>query len=616
MPRVVSKPPSPNSAPLRTLEVFCVLRQALVSKQPPRIMVCTPLKPFQLVTKYPMLERFCFPEKAGTVTGGEVHFTFVQTSENGEHMYGHCVRTINAEVLCIVSRFPWCRLFRDLMFRYRANGEDLSLIEALHKAPVPSSGHQFLLPPSFSSAAAPGKCASHKHTAVQAAGAKCACASPTAPSTDLRNPSFPGVDTNTVKLYRPPDAYNPFVDAHPALLLRWMNADTLMSTMASLLSERRVAIVGPDVGTVSAVILALLSLLRPFEWSHVLVPVVPHALLGVIAAPTPLLVGLLTSQLDEALAQGGVNNVILVQLRGTVRSTEEALRQRKEALSANPSFFVSFDRNEGFSKPSGHSTESKIELIQLEVNDTDDVSTPIPKLPWTSFPLCSLRLALTNARATLDSRSARKRGEGHSSASAAKTLEADRILLNAFMDYYVHLFGRSLTATAFNPVTFIEDNLYLHRRRMQSEIEEARQFFSAAMECILYLQFRDRYVPALTQAEDAAAGRRVTTLSGYLPEEGGFAEAVLLTHPDLYPEASLLAVQDLHAHEADHSVVKSTLVSLKAPFWSLRTLGRMCSYGILGTVGSPRHRNHVTNGGNAANSESLETITPPLSPAR
>jgi hypothetical protein len=212
--------------------------------------------------------------------------------------------------------------------------------------------------------------------------------------------------------------------------------------------------------------------------------------------------------------------------------------------------------------------------------------------------------------------SSRQRGGGHSQAAKAATLEADRGLLNAFLDYYVATFGLSLTpAVPFNPLTFIEDTV---KRQSASssrrELQAAEDFFAAAMECIIYHQFRDRYVPALVRAQNAAAGGRADALAG-LPETAGFAEAVLLAHPELYPDASLVALANLKEREAERGAVSSTLVSLSAPFWSLRALSGLCSYGISTASRKMRSVSRAT-GQPAPPASPTDFASPPLSPAR
>jgi hypothetical protein len=255
-------------------------------------------------------------------------------------------------------------------------------------------------------------------------------------------------------------------------------------------------------------------------------------------------------------------------------------------------------------------------------DETDETSMPIPTLPFTSFPLCSLRLAITKARSLLSSnrKSGRQRGRGHSKSAKEATLEADRELLNAFLDYYVHTFGCSLAPGDFNPVAVIEQTLARHSGWKGKDLRAAEDFFAAAMECIIYLQFRDRYVPALAAAEAAAAAGRTDALTANLPESAGFAEATLLAHPTLYPEATILAQKELADRTAQRGTVSTTLVSLTAPFWSLRTLSGLCSYGVWSAS------RKFTRPGKPTGAASLNMATdpstapvlasPPLSPAR
>jgi len=49
----------------------------------------------------------------------------------------------------------------------------------------------------------------------------------------------------------------------------------------------------------SSVILGLKTLLKPFEWCYALIPILPSALIDILEAPQPLLLGISQSDYDK-----------------------------------------------------------------------------------------------------------------------------------------------------------------------------------------------------------------------------------------------------------------------------------------------------------------------------
>ncbi|CAM9153547.1 unnamed protein product, partial [Phaeothamnion confervicola] len=77
-----------------------------------------------------------------------------------------------------------------------------------------------------------------------------------------------------------------------ALALSMLPAENVVRAVNVLLLEKCLVVLGRDLGLVSVTATALLSLLRPFEWEGVFVPVLPTSLLDVLQSPVPVVVGL------------------------------------------------------------------------------------------------------------------------------------------------------------------------------------------------------------------------------------------------------------------------------------------------------------------------------------
>lgn len=78
-----------------------------------------------------------------------------------------------------------------------------------------------------------------------------------------------------------------------------LGPDGLAVALACALLERPILLVAESASVLAPVAEALLALMRPFEWSHVYVPVLPRPLLELLDAPQPFLLGVLSSWLPE-----------------------------------------------------------------------------------------------------------------------------------------------------------------------------------------------------------------------------------------------------------------------------------------------------------------------------
>ncbi|CAM9320441.1 unnamed protein product, partial [Hapterophycus canaliculatus] len=76
-----------------------------------------------------------------------------------------------------------------------------------------------------------------------------------------------------------------------AVLFSCISEEATLQALDVLLLEKTLVVCGRDLGMVSMAATALLSLLDPFEWEGVFVPVVPRALMDVLDSPVPALVG-------------------------------------------------------------------------------------------------------------------------------------------------------------------------------------------------------------------------------------------------------------------------------------------------------------------------------------
>ncbi|ESO95421.1 hypothetical protein LOTGIDRAFT_116963, partial [Lottia gigantea] len=106
-------------------------------------------------------------------------------------------------------------------------------------------------------------------------------------------------EMETVHLHRPSDARLDNVNYD--CLLVYLGTDRLIKVFSALLLERRVILYSKSLSVLTQVIHAVVALLYPFHWQHIYIPILPSSMLDVCCAPTPYLIGILTSHLNTVL---------------------------------------------------------------------------------------------------------------------------------------------------------------------------------------------------------------------------------------------------------------------------------------------------------------------------
>ncbi|KAG5492716.1 hypothetical protein JKF63_01296 [Porcisia hertigi] len=228
-----------------------------------------PYTPSRSLSRYPNLGKFAMANAGTSYTVDQLSYTFVLTDSKGVREYGHTTAFVNGEAVVAISPYPWCGFFYRLAYLFVTNGNEggQRLVKALCNCPTPPSGGMFNTP------------------------------------LDL------GLTFN-----RPYDRLCSFIDTAPLdMLVIFPDLDVLFSVLADLMLEKHIIIVGPNFSIVSRVVMSLQALVAPFDWMHILIPILPTSLLNVLAAPPPYLVGILTSQLPH-VARVPLDSVVAVHL--------------------------------------------------------------------------------------------------------------------------------------------------------------------------------------------------------------------------------------------------------------------------------------------------------------
>ncbi|XP_004493840.2 uncharacterized protein [Cicer arietinum] len=76
-----------------------------------------------------------------------------------------------------------------------------------------------------------------------------------------------------------------------ATTCRVLSLDSLLALATGVLLEKQVVIVCPNLGVLSAVVLSLIPMIRPFQWQSLLLPVLPEKMIEFLDAPVPYIVG-------------------------------------------------------------------------------------------------------------------------------------------------------------------------------------------------------------------------------------------------------------------------------------------------------------------------------------
>lgn len=74
-------------------------------------------------------------------------------------------------------------------------------------------------------------------------------------------------------------------------LLERLGVESTITIFASLLSEKRILIIGDCVSSLSKILQAASAMLLPFEWPHTFIPVIPDSYVQLCFSPTPYLIG-------------------------------------------------------------------------------------------------------------------------------------------------------------------------------------------------------------------------------------------------------------------------------------------------------------------------------------
>ncbi|GMY06195.1 denn domain-containing protein 5b [Fagus crenata] len=117
-----------------------------------------------------------------------------------------------------------------------------------------------------------------------------------------------------------------------ATICRVLSLESVLALVAGVLLEKQVVVVCPNLGVLSAIVLSLVSLIRPFEWQSLLLPVLPGKMLDFLDAPVPYIVGIQHKPADLKMKTSNLVHVNV--LKDQVKMCHlPALPRHKELVS-------------------------------------------------------------------------------------------------------------------------------------------------------------------------------------------------------------------------------------------------------------------------------------------
>jgi hypothetical protein len=238
------------------------------------------------------------------------HFTFTLTNEGGQRFYGICMRghfrgegrrydvkRRTRHCLCIITKHRYFSMYRTLLLQVHAltlleqhPGTARKFLEIIHTQDLSSSNVQTVTLAS----------ARESMSKLQAEG-NSLIASNGLLVTQLQLPELCRDFTLN------PSQINTEINILP--LLDVLGVEKFCLLLSGILCERRVIFIAETVDVLSSSVLAAASMLYPFTWQHIFIPLVPSRLKSYACAPMPYLIGV-RKYLLPSLEREGENQIL------------------------------------------------------------------------------------------------------------------------------------------------------------------------------------------------------------------------------------------------------------------------------------------------------------------
>lgn len=235
------------------------------------------------------VEHFCYPVDVTTVGAPPGQYTFMMTLDGGDRQFGFCRTLIQHDcyrTLVIMTRYPWFSVFTPLLEAlevYSGRGQDV--MEGILDSAVEACRDSF---------PRPGQ-----------------------PFRAILERAMDATPEKTLTLTRPKDDSTPLADAEPDfyMLFKALSVPAVMAVFRALLSECRIIMISEDLVRLSTCMYSICSLVFPFAWQNIFVPIIPEMFLDYCTAPMPFIVGVHTSLMPQVERIPGIEDeVVMVNL--------------------------------------------------------------------------------------------------------------------------------------------------------------------------------------------------------------------------------------------------------------------------------------------------------------
>lgn len=123
-----------------------------------------------------------------------------------------------------------------------------------------------------------------------------------------------------------------------ATICRVLSLENILTLLSAVLLEKQMVIICPNLGVLSAVVLSLIPIIRPFEWQSLLLPVLPGIMLDFLDAPVPFIVGVQHVPSDFKMKMDNLVQVDLVRNQIRSRHLPKLPRQKQLISELAPIF--------------------------------------------------------------------------------------------------------------------------------------------------------------------------------------------------------------------------------------------------------------------------------------
>ncbi|KAL8494449.1 hypothetical protein ACS0TY_025311 [Phlomoides rotata] len=128
-----------------------------------------------------------------------------------------------------------------------------------------------------------------------------------------------------------------------ATICRVLSLDSILTLVTGVLLEKQILFFCPNLGVLSAVVLSLIPISRPFEWQSLFLPILPGKMLDFLDAPVPFIAGVQKKLKDMKNKTSDLIQVDIIKRQVNTCDLPQ-LPRRKELMSELAPFYSKLSR--------------------------------------------------------------------------------------------------------------------------------------------------------------------------------------------------------------------------------------------------------------------------------